>query len=634
MALPTGNFDLTIGGNGFFYAIDNNNPHVRQTNDYKRQQIDTSPEAGEQSLSQWWVRSQDSWHRGAGILNYEPGTNHETEYRFSAKNSFAINPWSQGQLTLSKATTQVDAAGGAPGNCYVSTALVNGDPTLFYIAGTSLRKQSYTTNTNVAITGATIVSGTGHDPVIAGTTLLIGGTGVIYSGATSGTSVTTLWTLSGGASLIIPHWAKGRIIATSGSSIWELTLAGGTIPATPTFTSPIPGGTFAAICEAPDCILAAYNAGGKGYVYRLSLIEGTTAGASPTLGPFVQVAEMPDGEEIKAMKVHLGSFVALGTSLGVRIGDLGANGQISYGPLTIETTSPVQALTCHGRFVYAGITATADVAGLSCVARIDLSQEILNYTNTGYASKTLRYAWAYDTTGTGSGGAAIISIAHNLADDGTTTGTAASGTGGIIRRQSATAYETLGALYSGRIRFGTTEPKTFAYVRLRATIPSTCTIQVGIVKPDGTSTNIVILNSASDLTKDIALTSVSGASYPWVQVYLNLSGNGTETPIIEMLSVKATPLPHVQRLIKYPLRLADFEQDRNGLEVGYDGSAWTRLQALETLEDSSALVTVVDNTNGETFTGIIQQVQFIRDTPPSRNLKNYGGRVNVTVLKI
>jgi hypothetical protein len=637
MAAPGINYDVTIGGYGFFYAIDDQNPHVRQTNNYRRQQIDTSPEPGEQTLSQWWVRSQDSWHRGQGILNYEPGNNKETEYRYAT--GYNVYPWDQSSIRLS-----TDFGGGGANSSWLVTGTYNNTAYYWSLEGTNLFANAVTSTGSIISSGyAAFPSTPRTEPALAGNKLLIGGTSVIMvanQDPAVSNVISNLWTAGPAATTCVPYWAKNRIICAAGSSLYELTLAGGVFPAA-TFTPATAGGTWTAVAEAPDCILAAYNAGGKGYIYCLRLIEPTTAGGSPTLGAFVQVAEMPPGEMIYSMRTYLGAYVVLGTSLGVRICSLGSGSEIAVGPLTVKTTNPVYALTARDNFVYAGITADAAINNLSGVVRIDLGQEILNYTLTGYASKTLRYAYNYDW---------VCSVSGSGWEDNQVQSIGALGlfdivylglvSGGIYSSGPGRYPAANGVFTTGRIRYGTTENKTFAYLKLGATIPANTSIVVDVITPSGSVINVATLTSATDLTQDIPLTGVSSSVYPWIQVRFTLNTNTTVptrsyTPTIDSYQVKATPLPHIQRQIMYPLRLADFEQDsKGGLVVGYKDSAYSRLAALETLENNQSLVTVVDNTNGETFTGIIQQIQFLRDTPPSRNLKNYGGRVNVMVLKI
>jgi len=93
-------YDVAIGGLPFFYGINNDRPYERQTAPYKKQQFDNSKEPGEQTLEGWWIRSQSSFHRGAGITFFDPSAGEEVDYRFS--DSEGVDVWTKGQVTLLK----------------------------------------------------------------------------------------------------------------------------------------------------------------------------------------------------------------------------------------------------------------------------------------------------------------------------------------------------------------------------------------------------------------------------------------------------------------------------------------------------------------------------------------------------
>ena len=97
-------YDVAIGGLPFFYGINNDRPYERQTAPYKKQQFDNSKEPGEQTLEGWWIRSQSSFHRGAGITFFDPSAGEEVDYRFS--DSENVNVWNKGQVSLLKNVTQ------------------------------------------------------------------------------------------------------------------------------------------------------------------------------------------------------------------------------------------------------------------------------------------------------------------------------------------------------------------------------------------------------------------------------------------------------------------------------------------------------------------------------------------------
>ena len=65
-------YDIAIAGLPFFLLNSDDAPYRRVTAQYRKQQIDQSREPGEQTLTGWWLRSQSSFHLGAGIKFFEP----------------------------------------------------------------------------------------------------------------------------------------------------------------------------------------------------------------------------------------------------------------------------------------------------------------------------------------------------------------------------------------------------------------------------------------------------------------------------------------------------------------------------------------------------------------------------------
>jgi hypothetical protein len=55
-------YDMAINGQPFFVAASDDSPYRRVTAQYRKQQYDQTREAGEQSLTGWWFRSQSSFH--------------------------------------------------------------------------------------------------------------------------------------------------------------------------------------------------------------------------------------------------------------------------------------------------------------------------------------------------------------------------------------------------------------------------------------------------------------------------------------------------------------------------------------------------------------------------------------------
>ncbi len=91
-------YDIAINGQPFFSGTSDESPYRRVTAQYRKQQYDQTREAGEQSLTGWWFRSQSSFHLGQGIKYFEPAQ--DEGLRFQYTESKGIDVWTKGQATL------------------------------------------------------------------------------------------------------------------------------------------------------------------------------------------------------------------------------------------------------------------------------------------------------------------------------------------------------------------------------------------------------------------------------------------------------------------------------------------------------------------------------------------------------
>jgi hypothetical protein len=91
-------YDIAINGQPFFSATSDDSPYRRVTAQYRKQQYDQTREAGEQSLTGWWFRSQSSFHLGQGIKYFEPAQ--DEGLRFQYTESKGVDVWTKGQATL------------------------------------------------------------------------------------------------------------------------------------------------------------------------------------------------------------------------------------------------------------------------------------------------------------------------------------------------------------------------------------------------------------------------------------------------------------------------------------------------------------------------------------------------------
>lgn len=608
-------WDLTIDGIGFVLGINDQNPYRRESAPVQKQQTDTSTEAGEQTLDGYWIRSQTSWHLGAGVSFYEPGARDgatPSQYRF--KESAGVDVWTEGDISLLKATTLAKSA--VTANVHVATARYGGNDYWLVAADGVL------TRYDAAGTGTTFTADTAGDSrlAVAGATVMYGHAFGISAGPVSGSTLASLYGQALGTTPV-PYWAKGRIIATRGRSVYELALDGssGTTPGnldtvTALYTHPDSGWTWTGCAETPSSILlSGYDGAGRSAIFSFTL-EAPSAGATPQLGQPFQVAELPPGEEIHSIQSYLGAYLGVGTSRGLRVGLIGDRGQVQYGPLLFETTKPVKALAARGSFLYAGMTDGID--GKSGVARVNLGAPI---------GDSLRFAWATDaqthTTGD------VTSLAFVGVSDRVVAAVASKG----AYVQSATAYEPTGYLTSGSIRYGTTEAKAFRRFDLLAATTTSTTVSAAILGANGGELPVATL--AKGLTgQNLSLAKVAQQEY--ISYKLTLTG-GAETPTVRSVAVKAFPAVRKQRLIQYPILLTSAQQDSFRTPVVQD--VGEVLGRLESLESEKAVVSVQDYRIGERFPAIIESVAFSSTTPPTPRPRaggNAGGRLTLTVRRV
>lgn len=91
-------YDVAVAGLPFFLGPSKEYPYKRETAQYRKQQIDQQKEPGEQTLTGWWLRSQSSFHYGAGIRYEEPVEGATVGYRFNK--SAGVDVFNIGKVTL------------------------------------------------------------------------------------------------------------------------------------------------------------------------------------------------------------------------------------------------------------------------------------------------------------------------------------------------------------------------------------------------------------------------------------------------------------------------------------------------------------------------------------------------------
>jgi hypothetical protein len=316
--------------------------------------------------------------------------------------------------------------------------------------------------------------------------------------------------------------------------------------------------------ESPTAILAAGDAGGNSAIHAFEL---DTSGVAPTLAAASSTV-LPSGELVHSLASVAGSFLAIGTSAGLRVGSYDSFSKaLTYGPLSVTTDNPVLAVGSRDRFVYAGGTLYVDDE--SCLIRVDLGQQVDQAGRLAHASDLLPPAAQSGAVSaivvTGAGQKVVFAI------DGYGVVLEGDGPGSIRDAWLRTA----------KIRFSTTEPKLFRRLRVRGSLPDPTHFTV-VAEGQTTSETVYDITGLAVEPGEIGLIE---EPQEWMALKFTIEDSGEGE--LRSWQVKALPAGVRQRIITLPMACYDTENDRNGLQFGRPGFAGERLATLERFDDAS-----------------------------------------------
>jgi hypothetical protein len=610
---PTGPaYDVAFSALPFFLAASDEQPYRRVTAQYRKQQIDQTREPGEQTLTGWWVRSQSSFHFGAGIKYFEPIQ--EESLRFQYTESKGIDIWTRGQATLLNDTASF-YAGAAPAQLIGVNDGTN--DCIFVTDGSALKKitsaGSATTITQAG-TASTIYSLTTN-----GTSyFFINGTHV-HKGSVGATPADAEIYNASGTTRATIRFVKQRLIAAIGASIYELNAnhGGGALPAA-LYTHPNASWVWSSIAEGPQAIyISGYDPNGTSSSVFKIVLDPTTPNSLgfPTLETPTVIIDMPAGERINDFDVYLGTYAVLATSLGFRVGISDTTGNIQYGPLLFRDAA------CNSiafRDSYAYIATKVD--GEAGLVRVDLSSIVI--------ANSLFFPWAWDLIAAGT-----TTTASQVAFFGNSD-RAAFTNGNNVWAESTTSLVASGYLRTGFIRYNTLETKIYKLMQARV---DTTNGGINIDSIDSVDTEYRIGTfSQGETVPEI------NVNYPTTaQEYLGFrftlsrsTSDVTKGPLFTGYQLKSLPAVPRQRLIQYPVFCYDHESDKFGNEIGYEGSAYERMSQLEAVENVGDTIRVQDMRTGESYLGIIEEMDFMNKTPEDKRFSGFGGTLLVTIRTV
>ena len=618
-------FDVAIGGMPFIYGITDATPFKRQTAEFRTQRFDNARDPGEQSLSGsgYWIRSQSSFHLGGGITYQEPivGTTEEVKFQFS--DSVGVDSWTPGQLSLLHSTSLTQASTALSG---VFSTIISGTEYLVKVTG-SAAVTARVTLTTTAGSSTTVINNSQITETIlwaamgGNDLMMVTPTKVWRYSFDEGTpalhqdyAINTANAASARISYVKQRFMLGYTDVNKNTFVYELVRNLGSSINLSTLTAvngsatlPI-GFSFMGITESSAAIYVGGFSGDEGIAMKIA-VDNTGA-----LSTMTTVLVLPRGERLTGMYGYLGTFVALGTSRGVRIAISDASGNLSYGPLVYESGSDIHAFTASNEYIFAGVKSEID--GYSGLIRINLGSPLGNG----------KYAYAKDVYATGATG--TVWFIATFANGHKAFTIENSG----MWRESQTDYVESGEITTGIIRFDTFENKAWKRIKIR--LEGTLQGDIDMFRViDGTDIAFQTIPEGTTEIYDYDLAPVFSTVSAEAQFKFRLNRNNTVATtgaVIYGYSVKALPTPTRARVLQIPIFCFDQETDRNKQIIGFQGYALARLQALEQMEALGETLIIQDFTaGGEPIEAVVEQVTFTRTTPPNSNFSGYGGIIQV-----
>ena len=622
-------YDVALAGKPFIYATSDERPYLRQTAPFKKDQFDNGAEPGEQSLTGWWIRSQSSFHGGAGIKFYDPSAGEITNYRFY--DSKGVNVWTKGEVTLLHSCKEThNTTGAVLSNGRVQQhirsiewnstkgVLLHDEYDVDKIAadGTVTHFIDYNSGTDAPVyaicddgTYAYWITNTATKKTVYKKPL----TG---SSASTG-DVVTMFDEIGTVTNATMEYVKDRIVMCANNKVYEFSASASAMP-TALYSHPVSTHLYTSVAASGAAI---YIAGYNGIQSTIQKFTLNTSGVMPTLTSAIVAAELPVGEVVHKIYYYLG-YLMIGTNKGVRAAVVSdTDGSINYGPLIVETDQPCYDFTARNTYVWCATS----VAGEPGLIRIDLSNEI----------STLRFAYANDVYYDGVSGHHTTGCAFIDGTEQVAFCTAyASAASGYVYIEDAETLRTTGYLQTGNIRYGTLEPKHFERLIGRGSFTyGSMTLEV--VDRNGNEYDLISYDSSVppvEVTTSQPSTAQEYAAYKFI-MYRDADVNSLG-PTFNGYQAKATIATTRQRVMQFHVYCFDEETDKYNVRFGYKGKALERLQALEQAESTGEIVTFQDFTTSESFQVSVEQITFVRATPPDRESSGFGGTIQITLRTV
>ena len=411
------------------------------------------------------------------------------------------------------------------------------------------------------------------------------------------------------------EFTKERLVMAVNNSIYEFATTATALPSA-VYSHPNTSFTYTSITSSGAAIyLSGYN-GIQSTIQKFTL---TTAGAMPTLTSAITAAELPVGEIVFRIYYYLG-FMAIGTNLGLRIAAVSdQDGSINYGPLLFESEQAVYDVAGYDKYLWC----TTNVDGNPGVTRVNLGQQV---------GSNLVFAYSWDlfdpnTTGFITTSCSFVGNTNRLAFCTANNGT----TNGKNYIETATRLVATGTMRTGYIRYNTLENKIFKFLQPRYESTNGA-LNIYSIDATGTEYKIGTFAQGADVTQIGIPYPATPQQYLGFKFEMNRSDtDSSKGPLLTGYQVRVLPSIPRQRLIQYPVELYDYEMDKFNNPAGYEGNAYNRLMVMQGIENLGDLIKVEDFRTGESYLGLIEEMDFINRTPTDKRYSGYGGLLLVTI---
>lgn len=625
-ALQDYQFDYALGGIPFMSATRDQWPYTEGMAEIRKQQFDSSAEPGEQSIYGWWLRSQNSWTSGAGLLYQDPDVENPYTRSFDLRfeDSLGIDSWTSGQLSLLR---QPDEKYTISGSFTAVRGYVDpsGVDAAFYMDGSTLYKMVEASRTAIT-TGS---SGTPLALANMGPRWFLVADDGIWAGTDTG-SGTKIWDAPSGTLVSgMIEITKQRLCVAWNNKLYILDMNNTTPTTLPTtwvsgfglvMTHPDSTWQWTSATEGPNAIYAAGGNSTQSAIYRfVSDLSSTTEVFIP-----IVTAQMPRGEQVNTIYCYVGSYVGIATTKGFRVGDLDSGGDISYGPLLFQPAGGCQGLTGFDRFMYVGSTNAHD--GDTGVFRVDLG--------TAYQEQTtnvLRYAYARDIYAPEHTG-----LVHSVSIFGASGRLVFTIDSDSIWLQSADELYPIGYLRTGRIRFNTEEPKLYKFLSVSAPDPLFGQLGTSVIALDGTEYQNITYSPTLNPGVSDATISQPGGSQKWIKLKFTLARGSDPTvgAVMNGWQIKALPGSIRQRMIQHTFLLFNEEMDKGGQRLGTDGYARDRFEAFKSLARAGDVVVFQELFDDSSTLVVIDDWKYTQLAPPGPGGATLGGYLTVVLRTV